>query len=68
MVRDKDFLQIALDKAWNYQGLTYPNPPVGSVITDKNNNIISIGIHKFAGGAHAEVNAVKNAYMILTNL
>lgn len=64
---DKYFINLALDKAWSYQGLTYPNPPVGSIITDKNNNYISCGVHENAGLPHAEVNAIKNAYYKLTN-
>lgn len=67
MVRDEQLIKIALDHAWSYQGLTFPNPAVGSVITDKNSNIISIGVHEYAGGPHAEVNAIKNAYIKLTN-
>lgn len=67
MVESKeDFMQMALDKAWAYQGLTYPNPPVGAVVTDKNNNFISFGVHKSAGCPHAEVNAIKNAYYKLS--
>ncbi|WP_458700834.1 bifunctional diaminohydroxyphosphoribosylaminopyrimidine deaminase/5-amino-6-(5-phosphoribosylamino)uracil reductase RibD [Sulfurospirillum sp. 1307] len=64
---ENNFLQFALDKAWSYQGLTYPNPPVGSVITDEKNSLISYGVHKKAGTPHAEVNAIKNAYLKLTN-
>jgi diaminohydroxyphosphoribosylaminopyrimidine deaminase/5-amino-6-(5-phosphoribosylamino)uracil reductase len=68
MVRDeKYFMQMALDKAWAYQGLTYPNPPVGAVITDAKDNFISHGVHEYAGGPHAEVNAIKSAYKKLTN-
>ncbi len=63
---DEYFMQKALDKAWTYQGLTFPNPAVGAVITDKNSNLISLGVHERAGLAHAEVNAIKNAYMYLT--
>lgn len=62
-----DFLKIASDCAWKYQGLTYPNPAVGAVITDKNNLIISIGTHKLAGLPHAEVEAIKEAYFKLSN-
>lgn len=58
---------MALDKAWAYQGLSYPNPPVGSVITDAKDNLISLGIHEYAGGPHAEVNSIKNAYKKLTH-
>jgi len=61
MVDDSFFMQKAFDEAWKYQGLTYPNPPVGAVIVDKNQNIISIGVHKKAGSAHAELDAVCKA-------
>lgn len=59
-------MQLALEKAWAYQGLTYPNPPVGAVITDNQNNFIAYGVHKKAGTPHAEVNAIKKAYYELT--
>ena len=61
------FINLALEKAWAYQGLTYPNPPVGAVITDNQNNFISYGVHVKAGSPHAEVNAIKKAYHKLTN-
>ncbi len=61
------FIDLALEKAWAYQGLTYPNPPVGAVITDNKNNFIAYGVHKKAGTPHAEVNAIKKAYYKLTN-
>lgn len=56
-------MQQALDEAWKYQGLTYPNPPVGAVIVDENNTLISVGVHKEAGKAHAELDCVKNALL-----
>ncbi len=58
---DITFMQKAIDTAWYYQGLTYPNPPVGAVIVDEDKNIISYGVHKEAGKAHAELDAVYNA-------
>jgi diaminohydroxyphosphoribosylaminopyrimidine deaminase/5-amino-6-(5-phosphoribosylamino)uracil reductase len=64
--QDEYFMQKALDAAWAHQGLTFPNPAVGAVITDKNSQIISIGAHEKAGFAHAEVNAIKEAYLSLT--
>ncbi|HIP29382.1 MAG TPA: bifunctional diaminohydroxyphosphoribosylaminopyrimidine deaminase/5-amino-6-(5-phosphoribosylamino)uracil reductase RibD [Sulfurospirillum arcachonense] len=60
------FINLALEKAWAYQGLTYPNPPVGAVITDNQNNFISYGVHKKAGTPHAEVNAIKQAFYNIT--
>ncbi|KAA6225142.1 bifunctional diaminohydroxyphosphoribosylaminopyrimidine deaminase/5-amino-6-(5-phosphoribosylamino)uracil reductase RibD [Campylobacter sp. LR264d] len=55
------FMQLALDEAWKYQFLTYPNPAVGCVILDKNKQILSIKAHEKAGCEHAELNAIKTA-------
>jgi diaminohydroxyphosphoribosylaminopyrimidine deaminase/5-amino-6-(5-phosphoribosylamino)uracil reductase len=38
---------------------TYPNPIVGAVLVDQDNNLISQGVH--LGGEHAEVIAINNA-------
>ncbi len=67
MVNNKFFISLALKKAWEYQGLTYPNPPVGAVITDKNGKILSICAHKRQGLPHAELECTKKAYINLTN-
>jgi diaminohydroxyphosphoribosylaminopyrimidine deaminase/5-amino-6-(5-phosphoribosylamino)uracil reductase len=60
---DETFMRKALRSAWEYQGLTYPNPPVGAVIVDKNQKIISVGVHKKAGDFHAELDAVYKALL-----
>jgi len=58
MVADHAFyMQLALNEAWKYQALTYPNPPVGALILDKNGKILSVAAHHEAGSAHAELNA-----------
>jgi diaminohydroxyphosphoribosylaminopyrimidine deaminase/5-amino-6-(5-phosphoribosylamino)uracil reductase len=54
-------MKLALDEAWKYQGLTYPNPSVGALILDSNNQIISIQAHHKQGSAHAELNAIVDA-------
>ncbi len=54
-------MQTALNEAWKYQFLTYPNPAVGCVILDEFGKILSIAAHQKAGEAHAELNAVKQA-------
>ncbi len=54
-------MQLALQKAWEYQGLTYPNPAVGSVVTHQG-KIIAIEAHQKAGTSHAEVLALLSAY------
>ena len=64
MVDDNFYMDICLNKAWNYQGLTYPNPAVGSLILDNNNKIISIAAHKEAGKGHAELNVISKALEI----
>ena len=67
MVNDNFYMNLALQEAWKYQGITYPNPAVGALITDKNGKILSISAHKKQGSAHAELNAAKEAYLTLTN-
>jgi len=60
-MNDEFYMQLALNKAWKYQGLTYPNPAVGAVITH-NGEIIAIEAHQKAGTSHAEVLALLVAY------
>ncbi|MBL0722036.1 MAG: bifunctional diaminohydroxyphosphoribosylaminopyrimidine deaminase/5-amino-6-(5-phosphoribosylamino)uracil reductase RibD [Sulfurovum sp.] len=59
-------MQLAIDKAWEFQGLTYPNPAVGAVVTYKN-KIIAIEAHQKAGDSHAEVLALVEAYKSISN-
>lgn len=56
---------MALDAAWQFQGLTYPNPAVGCTIV-QNGVVIAVGAHAKAGAPHAEIMALKEAYMALT--
>jgi len=63
---DENYMQLALDKAWEYQGLTYPNPAVGAVVTLKG-KILAIEAHQKAGTSHAEVLALLSAYETLSN-
>ncbi|MBE0514545.1 MAG: bifunctional diaminohydroxyphosphoribosylaminopyrimidine deaminase/5-amino-6-(5-phosphoribosylamino)uracil reductase RibD [Sulfurimonas sp.] len=68
MVIDTQFyMKLALDEAWKYQGLTYPNPAVGCTIVSQEGAILAIEAHKYAGAPHAEVEALKSAYFRLTN-
>lgn len=64
-MRDEFYMQLALDKAWEYQGLTYPNPAVGAVVTLEG-AILSIEAHQKAGTSHAEVLALISAYETLS--
>jgi len=58
-------MSLALDAAWQFQGVTYPNPAVGCTIV-QNGAIIAVGAHAKAGEPHAEVMALKEAYMALS--
>ena len=63
---DEIYMHLALDKAWEYQGLTYPNPAVGAVVTC-NGEIVAVEAHQKAGTSHAEVLALLSAYKKLSN-
>lgn len=63
---DEFFISLAIDRAWESQLLTYPNPAVGAVVTDRD-RLLSINTHKRAGEPHAEVEAIRDAYFNLTN-
>lgn len=57
------FMKLAIDEAWKYQLLTFPNPAVGCVVVKGDSEILAIEAHKSAGEAHAEVNALKAAFL-----
>ncbi len=59
-------MQLALDAAWRYQGVTYPNPAVGCTVCGPRGEILAVAAHKRAGGPHAEVWALKEAYSLLS--
>lgn len=63
---DEFYMQLALNKAWEYQGLTYPNPAVGAIVT-LDGKILSLEAHQKAGTSHAEVLALLKAYETLSN-
>lgn len=60
-------MRQALDAAWAYQVLTFPNPAVGAVVSNDQGDILGIAAHQKAGTPHAEVLAIKAAYIALTN-
>jgi len=62
---DAFYMQLALDEAWKYQFLTYPNPSVGAVVV-QNGTILAIEAHQRAGTSHAEVLALLSAYETLS--
>lgn len=55
-------MQRALDKAWRYQFLTYPNPAVGATVV-RDGKVLAVEAHQKAGESHAEVLALKMAYL-----
>jgi diaminohydroxyphosphoribosylaminopyrimidine deaminase/5-amino-6-(5-phosphoribosylamino)uracil reductase len=57
---DADFMHIALGLAEKGRGFTSPNPMVGAVVVS-DNRIVGQGYHQFAGGPHAEINALAQA-------
>ncbi len=61
-IDDNFYMKLAVDEAWKFQLLTYPNPAVGAVIV-KDGKLLSIEAHKEAGEPHAEINALKTAYL-----
>ena len=59
-IKDKFYMDLALDLARSREGLTGTNPSVGCIIV-KHDKIISVGQTSYNGRPHAEVNAIKNS-------
>ena len=57
-MQDSYYMNEAIKLALKGSIYTHPNPKVGCIIV-KNNQIIGKGYHRYFGGDHAEVNAVK---------
>ena len=66
IIDDNFYMNLAIDQAWKYQGLTYPNPAVGGLILDNFGKIISISSHQKAGEPHSEVLVIKEAYFLIS--
>jgi diaminohydroxyphosphoribosylaminopyrimidine deaminase/5-amino-6-(5-phosphoribosylamino)uracil reductase len=56
---DIKFMRRCLELASKAEGLTYPNPMVGSVIV-YDGKILGEGYHLRSGESHAEVNAINS--------
>ena len=56
---DNKFMRRCLDLAVRAEGMTYPNPLVGSVVVHEG-VVIGEGYHLKAGAPHAEVNAINS--------
>ena len=66
VIDDNFFMNLALEEAWKFQILTYPNPAVGCTIVKNETELLSVEAHQKAGEPHAEVLALKTAYFKLT--
>lgn len=62
---DALIIDYIANEAWGYQFLAYPNPTVAACIL-KDSEIVSTAIHTKAGTPHAEVLALKEAYIKLS--
>jgi diaminohydroxyphosphoribosylaminopyrimidine deaminase/5-amino-6-(5-phosphoribosylamino)uracil reductase len=60
MVENSSWMRMALTQAAQGLGTTSPNPPVGAVIVSSDGRLLGIGYHEFAGGPHAEVQALRS--------
>ena len=54
-------MRVALERAEQVKGSTYPNPPVGAVILAADGSIVGVGATERDGGAHAELRALRAA-------
>lgn len=54
-------MRLAIEQAHEVKGSTYPNPPVGAVILAADGEVAGVGGTEPAGGAHAEVVALRAA-------
>ncbi|MDO8568734.1 MAG: bifunctional diaminohydroxyphosphoribosylaminopyrimidine deaminase/5-amino-6-(5-phosphoribosylamino)uracil reductase RibD [Dehalococcoidales bacterium] len=57
---DEGYMKLSLRLARRGLGKTHPNPMVGAVLV-KDGKVIGQGYHHYFGGAHAEIDAIKNA-------
>ncbi|SPM43186.1 bifunctional diaminohydroxyphosphoribosylaminopyrimidine deaminase/5-amino-6-(5-phosphoribosylamino)uracil reductase [Mycobacterium numidiamassiliense] len=54
-------MRLAIEHSRQVKGSTYPNPPVGAVILDRDGQVVGAGGTAPAGGDHAEVLALRRA-------
>lgn len=62
MIKDELYIKRALELAWLGMGQVSPNPMVGAVLVN-DDVIIGEGYHQRYGDAHAEINAINDAYI-----
>jgi diaminohydroxyphosphoribosylaminopyrimidine deaminase / 5-amino-6-(5-phosphoribosylamino)uracil reductase len=54
-------MRLAIEQAEKVKGGTYPNPPVGAVILNRDGEVVGTGGTEPTGGPHAEVVALRHA-------
>lgn len=54
-------MRLAIEQSNRVKGSTYPNPPVGAVILDRDGEVAGVGATEPPGGPHAEVVALRRA-------
>jgi diaminohydroxyphosphoribosylaminopyrimidine deaminase/5-amino-6-(5-phosphoribosylamino)uracil reductase len=54
-------MRLAIQHAEKVKGATYPNPPVGAVILDRDGEVAGVGATEPPGGPHAEVLALRRS-------
>ena len=54
-------MRLAIEQSFLVKGCTYPNPPVGAVIVDREGRVVGVGATEPVGGDHAEVVALRRA-------
>lgn len=54
-------MAAAIEQSDRVKGRTYPNPPVGAVILDRDGGIAGVGATAPPGGPHAEIVALRRA-------
>jgi len=57
----EELMLRAINSAKSFKYTAKPNPVVGAIIINKDNEIISEGYHQFYGQNHAEINAIESA-------
>jgi len=57
----EQYMRMAIAEAQRSFGRTGPNPTVGAIIVNENNEVIATGYHRHAGAPHAEIVALHEA-------
>jgi len=60
-MNDEYYMHLALEEAVKAEGNTSPNPMVGCILVNEDEEIVGKGYHHKAGEPHAEVMAIRDA-------